>query len=68
MLLRSKEGVALNYYGPSELKTKTPGGQMLTLHQDTDYPVNGKISLRVGILKSEKFELKLRIPSWSQKT
>jgi len=36
---------------------------MLTLRQETDYPVNGKISLRIGIPKSEKFELKLRIPS-----
>jgi DUF1680 family protein len=41
---------------------------MLTLHQETDYPVNGKISLRIRIPQSEKFELKLRIPSWSQKT
>lgn len=67
-LLRSKEGVVLNYYGPSEFKTKTPGGQMLTLHQDTDYPVNGKIMLRIRVPKSEKFELKLRIPSWSLRT
>ena len=41
---------------------------MLTLHQDSDYPVNGKIALRIGIPRSEKFELKLRIPAWSQKT
>jgi len=67
-LMRSKSGMALNYYGPSQFAASTPSGQRLSIRQTTDYPVSGKDTLRLGLARPEKFELKLRIPAWSLQT
>jgi hypothetical protein len=67
-LLKSAQGLALNYYGPGTLRAPTPGGQTLTLRQTTDYPVDGKVTLHVDLPRPERFELQLRIPSWSRST
>ena len=67
-ILRSKDGFALNYYGPSTFTVRTAGGQTLTLSQETDYPRSGGIALRLALDRPESFEMKLRIPSWSATT
>jgi len=67
-ILKSGDGVALNFYGPGTIKTQTPGGNTVTLRQETEYPVNGKVQLQVGLGKPETFDLKLRIPGWSRAT
>jgi hypothetical protein len=67
-VLRSNEGVAINYYGPSDFSVKTPEGHPLTIREETEYPREGKILLQVGLDQPEKFALKLRIPSWSRQT
>lgn len=67
-VMRSKEGLALNYYGPSAIKVITPGGQNLTVEQKTDYPGSGKIGINLKMERPEKFELKLRVPAWSAAT
>jgi hypothetical protein len=67
-VLRSDDGVVLNYYGPSTLRIDTPGGQRLALEQETNYPSDGRILLRTGLARPERFPLLLRIPSWSRST
>jgi DUF1680 family protein len=67
-LMRSKSGLALNYYGPSRFVAATPSGQRLSIKQTTDYPASGKDSIRIGLIKPEAFDLKLRIPAWSPET
>jgi uncharacterized protein len=67
-LLRSDEGLVLNYYGPSTLQARTPGGQALTITETTEYPKAGGIGLKLTLAKPEKFALSLRIPGWSAKT
>jgi hypothetical protein len=67
-VMRSQDGLVLNYYGPSTIQAPTPAGQTLQLEQKTDYPVTGNIAIQVVLAKPEKFELKLRIPSWSSTT
>ncbi len=64
--LWSKEGVALCFYFPGVLKTKTPAGQALDLKITTAYPVDGKIEIAVSPAKEEAFELTLRIPEWCE--
>jgi hypothetical protein len=64
-VMRAQDGLVLNYYGPSTIQAPTPAGQTLQLEQKTDYPVTGNIPIQVVLAKPEKFELKLRIPSWS---
>ncbi|MHB1455651.1 MAG: beta-L-arabinofuranosidase domain-containing protein [Armatimonadota bacterium] len=67
-LMQDDSGVILNYYGPSEFKTKLKSGNKLELKQKTSYPVDGSIQLKVSIKEPEKFALKLRIPYWSANT
>lgn len=67
-IMKSKDGLVLNYYGPGDLKALTPGSQTVTLTQVTRYPAAGKVTLRISLPKAEKFDLKLRIPSWSRST
>ena len=58
----------VNLYIPAVIKTKTPKGQPLELQIITDYPNTGKIKIRMNVEKPEQFTVKLRTPSWSEKT
>lgn len=63
------EGPLINYYGPSEIKLKLSSGKDLMLHQTTCYPVDGAIKLKLVLDDSPAiFNLRLRIPAWSNKT
>lgn len=66
-LMRRGEGLALNYYGPSTLKSKVRGAEV-TLRQETSYPREGQVVLRVEPSHPSKFPLSLRVPHWSEKT
>jgi len=45
--------------------TKTTLGQIpVTLHVTTDYPWDGRVTLKPQLTKPAKFELRLRLPSW----
>ncbi len=67
-LMKDKESLILNYYGPSRLTAKIKPDLSVTLTQDTEYPLDGKIVLHVKPSRSCEFGLKLRIPRWSTKT
>ena len=67
-LMKDREGLILNYYGPSTLTARLKPGLSVTLTQETEYPLDGKIVVSVKPSKSSKFALKLRIPHWSSET
>ena len=67
-LLRGKDGLALNYYGPSKISADLESGNRLSLTQTTRYPAQGDIHLDVSVQKPETFTLLFRIPSWSKQT
>lgn len=67
-LMKSDDGLVLNYYGPSRMATELPSGVRVRLEQETDYPVGGKIRLKVSPQKAARFTLSLRIPGWSRRT
>jgi DUF1680 family protein len=67
-LMKDAEGLVLNYYGPSVMTAKVKPGVSVTLMQKTQYPVAGRIDLRVASTKAAEFALKLRIPYWSKKS
>ncbi|MHB1001570.1 MAG: beta-L-arabinofuranosidase domain-containing protein [Armatimonadota bacterium] len=66
-LMQDKDGLALNWYGPSTL-TAHVNGVEVALKQETDYPRNGNITLHVDPEHAAEFTLKLRIPHWSRNT
>lgn len=67
-VMSAKDGVVLNYYGPSEFVVKTPSKAKLRIVQKTDYPLHGQVAIAIKPEKSEQFKLYLRIPSWSRST
>ncbi len=60
----SKEGVWFNLYGGNQLATKLRDGSVLKLTQTTDYPWDGKVSIRLEEAPSSPVSLFIRIPGW----
>lgn len=67
-ILNDNENLYLNYYGKSNIETKTPGETVIKILQDTEYPKNGAVKVLLSLENSEQFKLNLRIPSWSSCT
>jgi hypothetical protein len=65
-VLKDSESLFLNYYGASGAETQTPGGTGISILQETDYPESGKVRITLSLEQSERFKLKLRIPTWSE--
>lgn len=64
----SQEGVYVNLYGSNNLKTVTIKGENLEVHQQTNYPWDGKIVLKIVKAPKGDYSFFLRIPGWSQGT
>ena len=67
-LMKEKDSLILNYYGPSTLCTRLTEDLSVTLAQETDYPLDGSIVIQLQLSISAAFTLKLRIPQWSRQT
>jgi DUF1680 family protein len=60
--------VALNYYGPGEMHVELDDTTVVTLRQETDYPMSERVRLIVTPSQPTTFTLRLRIPAWSHGT
>lgn len=60
----SDEGVWFNLYGGSKLSTKLKDGSVLQLSQETAYPWNGAVTVRLEKAPVGEFALMMRIPGW----
>ena len=61
------EGVYVNLYVPSELRWKRAnGGDDVKLTQETQYPDDERIRIRVEPSKMSEFAVNLRIPRWAE--
>jgi hypothetical protein len=67
-VMSHEEGLTLNYYGPGIITAPLASGEEVTIEQITDYPMSGKIRMRISLKRAIPFSLKLRIPHWSAKT
>jgi DUF1680 family protein len=67
-VMQNEAGVTLNYYGPASMRVPLPSGAWLTLTQETRYPQEGQVNLKLGVDKPQRFALSLRIPAWSADT
>jgi DUF1680 family protein len=67
-VMASNNGLLVNWYGPSTVTTRLPSGTALALAQETDYPRENRVRLKVSPSKATEFALKLRIPHWSRST
>lgn len=66
-LMTSGDGVILNWYGPGSMSTRLGGGE-LTLVQETEYPRDNQVRLKIQLNEPQSFSLKLRVPYWSKST
>ena len=67
-LMFGRDGLVLNYYGPSRMRAKLRPGLSVELVQETGYPLSGEITIRVDPSKPAPFVLMLRVPHWSRRT
>ena len=67
-LMKDRDGLILDWYGPSCISTGIGRGSSVAIEQMTDYPKTGKIIIKVKPSHAADFTLKLRIPYWSAKT
>jgi DUF1680 family protein len=62
---KSADAVCINLYGGSNFATKL-NGQALKLSQETRYPWDGLVRIRIVACPSDEFSFKLRIPGWAE--
>lgn len=62
----SKNGLWFNLYGSNRLSTKLKDGAAVRLTEQTNYPWDGHIHIRMEQIPSKPFSLYLRIPGWCQ--
>jgi uncharacterized protein len=67
-LMRSGNGLLINWYGPSTFVTELTSTHQLTITQETKYPREPGVRLRIQSSTAAAFPISLRIPYWSQKT
>jgi uncharacterized protein len=58
-------GLAVIAYGPCEARSLA-GGTDVQLIVDTQYPFDGRITIKVDPVKAASFPLLLRIPAWAE--
>ncbi len=61
---KSSDAIWVNLYGGSSLDAEL-GGEKIKLVQETEYPWNGKIRIKILECGKTEFTLKLRIPGWA---
>ena len=67
-LMKSREGIVVNLYCQSETEMQLPGNNTVHIHQITDYPVTGSVTIEINPDKDSPFTVSLRIPEWSSET
>jgi DUF1680 family protein len=63
---KTDDAIWVNLYGGSALETKLPNGETIKLLQETDYPWNGRVRIKIEACGEKEFALKLRVPGWAK--
>jgi uncharacterized protein len=58
-------GIVAVCYGPSIVKARVGNGDTVTIKEETSYPFNGEIRLKIAAARNIKFPLSLRVPGWA---
>ncbi len=61
---KTDDAIWVNLYGGSRLDAKLNNGEHVMLEQQTDYPWNGRVRIKIVDCGPKEFSLKLRIPGW----
>lgn len=63
-VMQADDGPVVNLWNAAKATAKTAKGRDVSFSIDTQYPLDGKVKITMGKLKAERFNMKLRIPSW----
>ncbi len=63
---KSANTLWVNLYGASKLSIDVPSVGKVKLVQETEYPWNGRIRIKILEAPEKEFALKLRIPGWAK--
>jgi DUF1680 family protein len=67
-VMTDANGPVVNLYTSSTAEVCLASGNHVRLTQETTYPIDDKVMLKIQTQKSESFTLSLRIPAWSDQT
>ena len=67
-VMKGASGPVINLYSRGTWKQELMSGKVLTITQETDYPENSDILIKLDLPKPERFTLSLRIPEWGKNT
>lgn len=67
-VMNSDTGPVINLYNSGKATIHSPKGSLVNLHIESEFPMSGSVKVSVLLDKSEKFAIRLRIPSWSKST
>jgi DUF1680 family protein len=62
---KTHDAIWVNLYGGSRLETELENGGKIKLAQQTEYPWNGRVRLKILDGGTNAWTLKLRIPGWA---
>jgi len=65
-VMKSKSGPVINLYSKGNWTQKLETGTEIKIVQETNYPENKDILIRIDLPKPERFTMSLRIPAWSK--
>lgn len=63
---KSDDAIWVNLCGSSVLETTLADGQKIKLAQETEYPWDGRVRIKILESGGKEFALKLRIPGWAE--
>ncbi len=67
-VMASDSGPVVNLYCAGSAVVRLPSGNRVEIEQETGYPFDGTVTIRIKPSRPERFSLRLRIPSWSEQT
>lgn len=62
----SDKGVWVNLYGANKLETALADGSKISVEQETNYPWNGDVKLKINKGSNQAFSFFVRIPAWAE--
>lgn len=63
---RSGRGVWVHLFGASTLDTTLPDGRRVKLKQQTEYPWDGRVKIKVESAPAGEWSLFVRVPGWTE--
>ncbi len=66
--MQESNGIVINYYMDIESFMYSPSLEKVNIKMETSYPYGKDIKINIDLEKEEEFEIKIRIPSYVEKT